>query len=97
TKLSAPITVPSGISLPGMTTAFDPAAVQLPNITSPAIRCSLIGPTPSGRIVTRSLAKSSLVHQILTPDDRLQKSPRANSRSTPPAIEQPDAMCEQRP
>jgi len=37
------------------------------------------------------------VHQIFTPDDRLQKSPRLNCRSVPPAMEQPDAMCEQKP
>jgi hypothetical protein len=50
-----------------------------------------------GTIVTRSFTKSSLVHQTLTPADRLQKSPRMNWRSLPPAIEQPDAMCEHLP
>ena len=44
-----------------------------------------------------SLTKSSLEHQILTPDDRLQKSPSVNRCAAPPATEQPDAMCEQRP
>jgi hypothetical protein len=48
-------------------------------------------------MVTRSFLKSSLVHHIFTPDDRLQKSPRTNNLSLPPAIEQPDAMCEHRP
>src|SRR5207249_4929708 len=74
-----------------------PAAVQFSKTTSPTIRRSLIGAAPAGTIVTRSFAKSSLVHQILTPDDRLQKSPSTNWRSLPPATEHPEAMWEQTP
>src|SRR5215510_12676784 len=91
------MTVPSGTWLSGMTTLLAPTAVQSPKITSPVMRCCLSGPTPGGTMVTRSLVKSSLVHQILTPDDKLQKSPRTNKWSLPPAIEQPEATCEHRP
>ena len=48
-------------------------------------------------MVTISLTKSSLEHQILTPEDRLQKSPSVNRCASPPATEQPDATCEQNP
>jgi len=64
--------------LDGITTVFDPIAHISSTITSPSIRLFLMSPKCSGVNATRSLVKSSLVHQILTPDDKLQKSPNTN-------------------
>ena len=90
TKLNAPMATPSGMSFPGMTTEFAPTPMWSPKETSPVI--------PSAApIMIASFTKSFDVHQTRTPAERLEKSPMENSRSGPPATEQPVAMCVQSP
>ena len=72
TKLSAPMVVPSGITLSGMITLFAPTPVQLPRVTSPVMRDSFTSSKSGGGMKMRLRTKSSLAHQTFTPAERLE-------------------------